>query len=391
VVKIEVRDYGLSELEQDELWRRWRDGQSVSSIGRELGKPFQHLRRFMAQTGGVRPPAPRPARWHLSLDEREEISRGIAAGQSSRAIAGRLGRRASTVSREVSRHGGREAYRAQAAHARATENRRRPKTAKLAGAPRLRAVVEAKLGLCWSPDEVRGWLELEYPDDPDMRVSHETIYRSLFDPRLHATDRTLTRKLRSGRPMRLPRKPRNSTGRGRIKNMVSIRDRPAEVEGRTVPGHWEGDLVMGRRPSAIATLVERTSRFTVLVALPGGFTAEVVTPRLINGLETIPAHLRRSLTWDRGREMARHEQVSAETGMPVYFCNPKSPWQRPSNENTNGLLRQYLAKSADLRVFTQADLDAIADELNDRPRRTHGYRSPTQVYGDLQASGAPTP
>ena len=236
-----VKDYGLSPEQDDQLWVRWRAGESFSSMSRAVGRPEQHLRRHLAQVGGMRPPVPRPARQHLGLAEREEISRGIAAKLSARAIAAVLGRSASTISREIDRHGGRDTYRAQAAHERAAVNRRRPKVAKLSGVLELRVVVEAWLGLRWSPDQIARRLPLEFPDDPRMRVSDETIYRSIFVPRLRAVDRALFRKLRSGRPMRYPRKPRNSSGRGRIKNMISIRDRPGEVDDRLVAGHWEGD------------------------------------------------------------------------------------------------------------------------------------------------------
>lgn len=376
-------DYGLDPVQVEVLWSRWRQGESISSIARAVGRPQQHLRRHLAHSGGMRPPVPRAPAAHLSSGEREEISRGIAAGLSSRGIAASLGRPGSTVSREIARHGGRGTYRAQAAHEQAGVNRRRPKAAKLAAVPRLRAVVEAWLGLRWSPDQIASRLPLVFPEDLGMRVSDESIYRCIYDPRLHAINRSLFRRLRRGRPMRYPRKRRHHCGRGRIKGMTSIRDRPAEVQDRGVAGHWEGDLVMGRRRCAVATPLERTSRYTVLIALPDGYSSDAVAPHLIAGLEAIPKHLARSLTWDRGREMACHQQVSAATGMPVYSCNPSSPWQRGSNENTNGLLRQYLGESADLRSFTEGDLNTIAAELNDRPRRVHGYRSAAEVYNTL--------
>ncbi|MFJ5223118.1 IS30 family transposase [Streptomyces sp. NPDC088400] len=295
-----------------------------------------------------------------------------------------MGRSPSTVSREIARNGGRDRYRAATADAAAYGRGRRPKQAKLAQLPALRGLVEVKLALCWSPEQIAGWLRRQFPGDASMQISHEAIYLSLYDPRRRqAIDRSLTQRLRSGRPMRRPKLARRPTGRGIIRGMVSITDRPAEVEDRKVPGHWEGDLVMGTRPSAVATLVERTSRYTAIVALPDGIKAEQVTPHITRSLLGIPPQLRRTLTWDRGREIAEHQAITAETGMPIYLCKPRSPWQRGTNENTNRLLRQYLAKGADLRTFSQADLDAIAHELNHRPRKTHGYRTPAEVYADL--------
>nr|WP_329203104.1 IS30 family transposase [Streptomyces sp. NBC_01435] len=279
-------------------------------------------------------------------------------------------------------------YRAASADAAAYARGRRPKQAKLAQRPALRALVEAKLALCWSPDQISGWLRRQFPGDTAMHISHEAIYLSLYDPRRRqAIDRSLTQRLRSARPMRRPKIARRPTGRGIIRSMVSITDRPTEVEDRKVPGHWQGDLVMGTRPSAVATLVERTSRYTAKVALPDGIKAEQVTPHLTRSLLGIPPQLRRTLTWDRGREIAEHQAITVETGMPIYLCKPRSPWQRGTNENTNRLLRQYLPKGADLRTFNQADLDAIAHELNHRPRKTHGYRTPAEVYAGLLNSG----
>ncbi|MGW5852774.1 IS30 family transposase [Streptomyces sp. NPDC055254] len=383
-----MRDYGFSVAQQDEIWRRWREGQSFSLIGRELGAPMHHVRQFLYQSGGVRlVPRQRSAR-HLTGIEREEISRGIAAGESARQLAGRLGRPSSTISREIARNGGRDRYRAAAAEEAAYERGRRPKQAKLALLPGLRAVVEAKLARRWSPEQIAGWLRRQFAGNAAMQVSHEAIYLSLFDPRRQqAIDRTLTQQLRTARPMRRPKVAAHPTGRGVIRDMVSISARPAEVEERKVPGHWEGDLVMGTRPSAVATLVERTSRFTAIVALPEGIKAEQVAPHLTRRLLAIPPQLRRTLTWDRGREMAEHKAITTATGVPIYLCKPRSPWQRGTNENTNRLLRQYLPKGANLRTFTQADLDAIADELNHRPRKVHGYRSSAEIYYDLLNSG----
>jgi IS30 family transposase len=387
-MEVHVRDYGFSPAQQDEIWQRWRDGESFNAMGRALGAPMHHIRRFLAQSGGVRQAPQRRSARHLAAAEREEISRGIAAGMSARQLARQLGRASSTISREIARNGGREHYRAGPADAQAYARARRPKPAKPARHPELRAVVEAKLALCWSPEQISGWLRRRYPHDSGMRISHEAVYLSLFDPRRRlAIDRTLTQRLRTARPIRQPKAARRPSGRGVLRDMVPLSARPAEADERTVPGHWEGDLVMGSRPSAIATLVERTSRYTRLVALPEGIKAEQVRPYLTGSILAVPARLRRSLTWDRGREMAEHRAFSAATGMPVYFCKPRSPWQRGTNENTNRLLRQYLAKNADLRTFTQADLDAIAAELNDRPRKIHGYRSPAEVYAEILNSG----
>ncbi|MER7396769.1 IS30 family transposase [Streptomyces sp. NPDC000151] len=270
-MEAQVRDYGFSPAQQDEIWRRWREGQSFSLIGRALGAPMQHARRFLYQSGGVRLTPQTRSERHLSGSEREEISRGIAAGASARQLAKRLGRSPSTVSREIARNGGRDRYRAASADAAAYERGRRPKQAELAQRPALRALVEAKLALCWSPEQIAGWLRRQFPGDASMQISHEAIYLSLHDPRRRqAIDRSLTQRLRSARPMRRPRIARRPTGRGIIRGMVSITARPAEVEDRKFPGHWEGDLVMGTRPSAVATLVERTSRYTAVVALPDG-------------------------------------------------------------------------------------------------------------------------
>jgi IS30 family transposase len=302
------------------------------------------------------------------MAEREEISRGVAAGESCRKIAARLGRAPSTVSRELARNGGRGRYRAQAADAAAFRRAQRPKAAKL--------VTE------WSPQQIAGWLPLAYPRDPVMRVSHETIYLSLFVQSRGALRRELQRCLRTGRAMRYPRGKRLPQGRGQLRDVVLISERPAEAEDRAVPGHWEGDLLLGKRPSAVVTLVERASRYLTLVALPDGYKAEQVHPALAAAVARLPEQLRRSLTWDQGKEMAEHTKFTVDTGVQVYFCDPRSPWQRGSNENTNGLLRQYLPRGADLRQLDQAALDAIATELNGRPRQTLGFKTPSQALAE---------
>ena len=329
----------------------------------------------------ARRPAPSPKRspLRLSLAEREEISRGVASGESLRSIAKRLGRAPSTVSREVAGNGGARRYRAVVADRAALKRARRPKSAKLAVQSELCALVESKLELRWSPQQISGWLSETFPDRPEMQVSHETIYLSLFVQSRGALRKELTRYLRRGQATRRPRGRRAyDGGRGKIRAMVHISERPAEAEDRAVPGHWEGDLVFGTAHSAMATLVERHSRFVMLVGLPNGHTADVVADALSAKIAELPERLRGSITWDQGKEMARHARFSVDTGVPVYFCDPHSPWQRGSNENTNGLLRQYFPKRTPLPL-DQAALDAVADELNGRPRQTLGWKTPSQV------------
>jgi IS30 family transposase len=286
------------------------------------------------------------------------------------------------VSRELARNGGRGRYRAQAADAAAFRRAQRPKAAKLVTEPRLPAVVEAKLALRWSPEQVAGWLRLADPLGSGDGVSHETTYLSLFVQGRGALRRELQRWLRTGRAMRYPRGKRLSQGRGQLRDVVLISERPAEAEDRAVPGHWEGDLLLGKRPSAVVTLVERASRYLMLVALPDGYKAEQVRPALAAAVARLPEQVRRSLTWDQGKEMAEHTKFTVDTGVRVYFCDPRSPWQRGSNENTNGLLRQYLSSGADLRQLDQAALDAIAAELNGRPRQTLGFKTPSQALAE---------
>jgi IS30 family transposase len=329
----------------------------------------------------ARRPAPERTRspLRLSLAEREEISRGVAAGESLRSIARRLGRSPSTVSREVAGNGGARRYRAVVADRAALKRARRPKPAKLAVQAELCALVESKLELRWSPQQISGWLSETFPDRPEMQVSHETIYLSLFVQSRGALRKELTRYLRRGQATRRPRGRRAyDGGRGKIRAMVHISERPAEAEDRAVPGHWEGDLVFGTARSAMATLVERHSRFVMLVGLPNGHTADVVADALSAKIAELPERLRGSITWDQGKEMARHARFSVNTGVPVYFCDPHSPWQRGSNENTNGLLRQYFPKRTPLPL-DQAALDAVADELNGRPRQTLGWKTPSEV------------
>ncbi len=324
----------------------------------------------------------RSERW-LSCQEREEISRGVRAGESLRAIARRLGRSASTVSREVQRNGGRSRYRGWRAERTAWQRSRRPKPRKLVECLELARVVQEKLELQWAPQQITGWLKDEFSDDPSMQVSHETIYQALYLQGRGGLRRELTAALRSGRARRVPGAHKRGT-HDRIKGIVPISERPAEADDRAVPGHWEGDLLMGaHNASQIATLVERSTRFVLLVELRNGRTADVVAEALADKITTLPDALRRSLTWDRGTEMAHHAQFTITTGVPVYFCDPNSPWQRGSNENTNGLLRQYFPKGTSLRRYTQADLDHVADRLNGRPRQTLGFKTPSQALNAL--------
>jgi IS30 family transposase len=374
---------GLSPAEIDEVWRRWRSGQAVRVLARQMRCSPSTVRDLLKRTGGIRP-VPRQ-RWELrlSLAEREEVSRGLAAGDSLRTIASRLGRAPSTVSREVAGNGGRSGYRALAADREAWRRACRPKQTKLARWPGLRAMVEDKLELCWSPEQIAGWLRRRFPTGTVMHVSHETIYRSLFVQARGDLRHELTRHLRTGRAMRRPAGARLPDGRGLRPNTLNISQRPAEAADRAVPGHWEGDLIFGRGMSPVATLVERSTRYLMLVGLPGGHRAELVADALADAITTLPRQLTRSLTWDQGHEMAEHARFTIDTGIAVYFCDPKSPWQRGSNENTNGLLRQYLPRHVSLRDYSQDDLDGIAAELNGRPRQTLGFKTPSEALAEV--------
>jgi len=383
-----ARRWKLSSAQRTDLWSRWKAGQSLNEIGRALGKDHVVIQFLLARRGGIAPAARRRSRQVLTLAEREDISRGIASGCSMRVIAQRLSRTSSTVSREVARHGGRAQYRANEADQQAWESALRPKPCLLATHSKLQQIVASKLMQDWSPQQISGWLKQHHPDDESMRVSHETIYRSLFIQARGALKQELVRHLRSQRRIRRSRHSSiHGHSQGRIVDAVSIRERPAEVEDRAIPGHWEGDLLRGARNSHVATLVERHSRFCMLVKVPGKDTATVVAA-LSEHVFRLPASLRRSLTWDRGLEMAQHKSFTMATNVQVYFCDPQSPWQRGSNENTNGLLRQYLPKKADLSCYSQSDLDEIALRLNQRPRKTLGFQTPADK---LQASVASTP
>jgi IS30 family transposase len=325
---------------------------------------------------------------YLSLAEREEIAVGVAAGESLRAIAARLGRPVSTVSREVRRNASRLGYRAVAAQAQAEARAARPKTARLAGNARLREQVQAWLGQRWSPEQISVMLRQHYPGEPEMQVSHETIYQALYVQGRGALRRELAACLRTGRALRKPRRTEGER-RGRINDMVMISERPPEVAGRAVPGHWEGDLIMGaHNRSAIGTVVERATRFVLLLHLPAGHDPAAVAAAMTETMSSLPAALRRSLTWDQGREMAAHAQISVATDLDIYFCDPHSPWQRGSNENTNGLLRQYFPKGTHLAVHSKERLEQVAAELNARPRKTLGWKTPAQALDEKLAAAA---
>ena len=353
----------------NQLWVRMRAGQAAKPTARELGLCTGTVRAYLLRCGGIRPEPHRRAAGRLRLEEREEISRGLAAGHSIRAIAADLGRSASTVSREVAVNGGRRRYRAARADQQAWTRGARPKRCKLAEHPALRAIVEEKLARRWSPQQIAGWLKATYPNDPEMQVSHESIYRTLYVQSRGALRRELTAHLRTGRVIRRPKGTRVPDGRGSRPGILHISERPAEAEDRAVPGHWEGDLVFGKHMSPVATLVERSTRFLMLVALPSGnHKADAVADALAAAVQRLPSQLAKSLTWDQGHEMAQHQRFTAATGVEAYFCDPKSPWQRGSNENTNGLLRQYLPRRLDFRTLTQGRL---------RRDRTRAQRTPS--------------
>jgi IS30 family transposase len=373
----------LSDSERQRIAELMAAGVSLRRIRHEIPRSRHAVARAIKAL--MKPPRPAPVRsaWRLSLAEREEISRGLAGGQSLRHIAGQLGRAPSTLSREIAANGGVRRYRAHAADGRAVRHLRRPKPAKLASCSALRSVVEAKLELRWSPQQISGWLIRTFPDDAEMRVSHETIYLSLFVQSRGALNKELTRYLRTQRARRRPHgSPFRGEGMGQLRGTVNIRERPAEADDRAVPGHWEGDLMFGKANSAVITLVERKSRFAMLIGLPGRHSADVVADALAAKIVELPHQLRRSITWDQGKEMANHARFSIDSGVPVYFCDPRSPWQRGTNENTNGLLRQYLPRRLDIRTLDQAQLDAIAADLNGRPRQTLGFMTPSEALDE---------
>jgi len=376
----------VTAAEEAELWTRWKRGESIPTIGRALGRARTVIVRRLARHGGMAPPVRHRSARVLSVAEREEISRGLAAHASFRAIAQGLGRAPSTVSREVGRHGGRGDDRATGADVAAWRAACRPKPCRLATSPALRRIVASRLALDWSPEQIAGWLKVTYAGDPTMQVSHETIYRSLFVQSRGVLKQALLRHLRRPRAMRRSRHATiRGQGRGQIVDALSIRERPAAVEDRAVPGHWEGDLLAGARHSQIATLVERQSRYVLLVRLAGRDTTTVVRA-LARTVQTLPRGLMASLTWDRGLELAAHRTFTVATDVKVYFCDPQSPWQRGSNEHTNGLLRQYLPHGTDLSRLSQTQLNDIARRLNRRPRKTLNYQTPADRLAAIVAS-----
>ena len=373
----------VTQLDHDEVWLRWQQGWTLGRIGRSMGRSTGTVQGIVARTGGVRPALRTRAADRLSLFEREEISRGVAAGDSARAIARRLGRSSSTVTRELERNGGRDGYRAQRAEQHAWDRARRPKTCKLAGNAELAEHVETGLDSQWSPEQIAGWLKVEFPDRPELRVSHETIYLSLFVQSKALLRKELTAQLRTKRVMRKAAAASvRGQGRGQIVDAIPISERPAEVEDRAVPGHWEGDLLAVAGNTHIITLAERSTRFCLLIVTPSKRSEDVIAA-LTAHIQQLPEQLRLSLTWDRGLEMAEHKQFTVDTGVQVYFCDPKSPWQRGTNENLNGLLRQYFPKGTSLRPYSQDDLNEVAAKLNTRPRETLGFRTPARKFAEL--------
>ena len=370
------RKRGLSSIERVDLWRRWREGQSLCDISRALHKTPGSIFNYVRVKGGISPPARRRSTRALTLGDREEVSRGLSRNESIRSIAARLRRPPSTISREVRRNGGPERYRAADADTNTWRQARRPKTCKLALHPRLRRCVALKLSQKWSPAQISGWLKLRYRDNEQMQISHETIYQSLFIQARGVLKQELQAHLRSRRKMRRARTAStDGQKRGQIIDAVSISERPAEIADRAVPGHWEGDLITGSRNSHIATLVERHSRYTMLVKVKAKDT-ETVVAAVRKQITKLPVELRKTLTWDRGMEMAHHKAFTVATDVKVYFCDPQSPWQRGTNENTNGLLRQYFPKGTELSAFSQVSLNKIARQLNERPRKTLAFRTP---------------
>jgi len=383
-MKYRTRTY-YTDAQKALMWERWRQGWTLHQIAQLFDRAHTSVQGILSRTGGIRPPARTRCAMALTLAEREEISRAMAEGQSIRSIAARLERAPSTVSRELRRNGGSAVYRASEADSAAWERALRPKCCKLARDRALAQVVTDKLRLLWSPEQIAGWLKNAHPDDESCRVSHETIYRSLFIQARGALKKELLQHLRRTRAMRRSRHHTQKTDiHGQIVGAVSISERPASAEDRAVPGHWEGDLMFGAHNSQIATLVERQTRY-VLLAKVASKDTETVVDALIKTARKLPQELYKSLTWDRGKEMAAHKRFTLATDVQVYFCDPRSPWQRGSNENTNGLLRQYLPKGIDISSYSQAKLNAVARQLNERPRKTLGYQTPAEMFSQTVA------
>ncbi len=377
---------GFTAAEKTQLWDRWQRGEQLKAIGRAFGKPSSSIYNQVAPHGGIRPALRRRSRLALTLPEREEISRAIAGQQSARSMARLLGRSPSTVSRELKRNGGYDSYRAALADDQAWARARRPKRCKLATNAWLRRAVAKKLRSNWAPEQIAGWLKRANPKDERYRVSHETIYRSLFVQARGVLKKELLCHLRSKRTIRRSQRvDPNRLKPGRIKDLVSIRQRPAAVEDRAVPGHWEGDLLAGSKNSYIATLVERHTRYVMLAKVANKDTQSVISA-LIKQAKKLPNELYKSLTWDRGKELTDHRRFTLATNIDVYFCDPQSPWQRGSNENTNGLLRQYFPKGTDLSVHSQVHLNKVARQLNERPRETLQFETPAERFNACVAS-----
>lgn len=368
------------------MWERWQKGESLQHIAQLFDRNHSSIQQILAETGGIRPAQRCRSRLALTVAEREEISRSVTTGQSIRSVAARLGRAPSTISREIMRNGGQECYRASQADQAAWDRAHRRKTCRLVENRTLAHIVAGKLQLLWSPEQIVGWLKRTYPADENNQVSHETIYRSLFIQARGALKKELLQHLRRTRAMRRSRHHTQKTDdHGRICDTVSISERPATVEDRAVPGHWEGDLLCGTHRSQIATLVERHTRYVMLVKVSSK-DSETVTNALIKNARQLPQELYRSLTWDRGSEMAEHKRFTLATDIKVYFCDPQNPWQRGTNENTNGLLRQYFPKGTDLSAHSQVNLNAVARKLNARPRKTLNYETPADRYRQSVAS-----
>ncbi len=368
------------------MWERWRKGESLQQIAQLFDRNHSSIQRILAETGGIRPAPRHRSGLALTLAEREEISRALASGHTIRSIATLLDRAPSTISREIQRNGGQGCYRANQADQAAWDRAHRPKTCKLAENRTLARIVAAKLQWLWSPEQIAGWLKCAYPDDEHYQVSHETIYRSLFIQARGVLKKELQQHLRRTRAMRRSRHhTQKSDDRRRIRDAVSLSERPATAEDRAVPGHWEGDLLCGSHSSQIATLVERQTRYVMLVKVASK-DAQTFASTLVKNARKLPQELYKSLTWDRGTEMAQHQSFTLATDIQVYFCDPHSPWQRGSNENTNGLLRQYLPKGTDLSAYSQAKLNAVARQLNTRPRKTLNYETPAGRFNQLVAS-----
>jgi len=378
----------MTEADKAEVWTRRARGEPVQMIARHMGRDRGTVWKVVTATGGIPPRTPQRSRRELTAGEREELSRGLAMGESCRAMARQLGRAPSTLSREVHRNGGRRSYRAAEADVAAVRRRRRPKPGKIALSSALRAEVEARLQLHWSPKQISAWLKREYSDSPQMQISHETIYVSLYVQGRGSLRAELTKHLRTRRTYRRAKNEIRRQGPKMLPDPIMISQRPAEANDRAVPGHWEGDLLLGTPTTAIGTLVERSTRYVMLFTLARGSRAQAVREGIAASIVKLPLSLRRSLTWDQGAEMSQHQRFTVETGVAIYFCDPGRPWQRGTNENTNGLLRQYFPKGRTLAHATQAELDRVADELNGRPRETLAWRTPAEALTELLKQSA---